>query len=175
MSKIAFTKLGLKRNEEIKVVEWNGQKIEVPQFLPTYNKIDLITKIIAFSADDHNFYNPCKIDVVEKVLTILEYTNINLTEKQGEDMLKLHDLFVSSGFYDAIISVIPEVELAYIHTGVIETIKEIYRYKTSIHGILSTIAEDYKDTNFDVQKILSDLSSNKEGLENLKEIVTNLD
>jgi len=24
MSKIAFTKLGLKRNDEIKVVEWNG-------------------------------------------------------------------------------------------------------------------------------------------------------
>jgi len=65
-------------------------------------------------------------------------------------MLKLHDLFVSSGFYDAIINAIPEVELAYIHTGVIETIKEIYRYKTSIHGILNTIAEDYKDTNFDV-------------------------
>jgi len=29
MAKIAFTKLALKRNNDIKIVEWNEQKIEV--------------------------------------------------------------------------------------------------------------------------------------------------
>ena len=175
MSKIAFTKLGLKRNDEIKTIDWNGQKIEVIQFLPTIDKIDLITKVISFSADDHTFYNPCKLEIVNKVLTIITYTNINLTEKQSEDILKLHDLFVSSGFYDAVITAIPDSELEYINDGIWSTVKEIYRYRDSVHGILASIAEDYKDTDFDVQKILTDMTSNKEGLEALKEITTKLD
>lgn len=175
MTKIAFTKLGLKKNEEIKEILWNNQKLEIKQFIPTIDKIDLITKVISFSADDHTFYNPCKLEIVKKVLIILTYTNINVTEKQSEDILKLHDLFVSSGFYDAVVQEIPESELNYIDTGVWSTINEIYRYRDSMHGILNAIAEDYKETDFDVNNIINKITENKEELSALKEITTKLD
>ena len=41
-------------------------------------------------------------------------------------------------------------KLDYINEGIWSTIKEIYRYRDSVHGILASIAEDYKDTDFDV-------------------------
>ena len=56
MAKVSFTKLGLKKNEDVEIVEWNEQKIEVKQYLPIEDKLDLVTKIINDSIDTNNFY-----------------------------------------------------------------------------------------------------------------------
>lgn len=173
MAKIAFTKLALKRNNDIKIVEWNGQKIEVKQFLPTEEKLDLIARIISFSADDHAFYNPCKIEIFEKIWVLLAYTNISLTDKQSEDVLKLYDLFVSSGFLVIIEENIPETELSYIHMGVVDTITEIYRYKTSAQGVMEAIVNDYKDVELDANKIAETIAG-QGNLETVKKVITEL-
>ena len=34
MAKVSFTKLGLSKNQEVKIVEYNEQNIEVKQYLP---------------------------------------------------------------------------------------------------------------------------------------------
>ena len=173
MAKIPFTKLSLSRNNDIKIIEWNGQKIEVKQFLPTGEKLDLISRVINFSSDDNAFYNPCKIEIFELIEIILTYTNINVTDKQGEDVLKLYDLFISSGLAKEIKNSIPESELAYIQIGIQDTIKEIYRYRDSAMGIMEQIIKDYKDTNMDASKFLEDISNN-ENLSIVKDVVTKL-
>ena len=63
MAKVSFTKLGLKKNEDVEIVEWNEQKIEVKQYLPIEDKLKLITAIIQNSIDDNGYYNPAKIYV----------------------------------------------------------------------------------------------------------------
>ena len=173
MAKVTLTKLALKRNENINIVEWNGQKIEVKEYLPIEEKLNLIAQIIGFSGDDHSFYNPCKIEIFERIWVLLAYTNLNLTEKQSEDVLKLYDLFVSSGFIQKIEEIIPESERNYIHIGVIDTIKEIYRYKTSAQGIMEAIVQDYKDTELDANKIVETITGD-EKLETIKKVVTEL-
>ena len=173
MAKVSFTKLGLKRNDNINIVEWNGQKIEVKEYLPIEEKLNLIAQIISFSGDDHAFYNPCKIEIFERIWILLAYTNLNLTEKQSEDVLKLYDLFVSSGFIQKIEEAIPETERAYIHMGVIDTIQEIYRYKTSAQGVMEAIVQDYKDTELDANKIIDTISGEGK-LETIKKVVTEL-
>ena len=173
MAKIAFTKLGLKKDESIKEIEWNGQKLEIKQFLPTLEKLDLISRIISFSTDEHTFYNPCKVEIFETIEVILAYVNINLTDKQGEDILKLYDLFISSGFAEIIKNNIPDKELNYIHNGVFDTIAEIYHYRDSALGIMQAIVEDYKDVEFQGKELLEDLS-NQEKLPLIKDVVTKL-
>ena len=143
MGKVPFTKLSLTRNNDIKILEWKDQKIEVKKYLSVAEKLDLISKIINYSADDHVFYNPCKVQIFETIEIILAYTNINITEKQQEDILKLYDLFISSGFADKIKEVIPEEELNYIDDSVWATIKEIYRYRDSFMGVMAQA--DYKN------------------------------
>lgn len=173
MAKVAFTKLGLKKEESIKEIEWNGQKIEVKQFLSTLEKLDLISRVISFSTDEHTFYNPCKLEIFETIELLLTYTNINITDKQGEDILKLYDLFISSGFAKIIKEAIPKEEIEYIENGIYSTITEIYRYRDSALGIMQAIVEDYKDVELKGKEIIEDLS-NEEKLPLIKDVVTKL-
>lgn len=174
MAKVAFTKLGLKKDETIQEIEWNEQKIEVKNFLPTSEKLDLISKVVNFSTDEHAFYNPCKVEIFEVIEILLTYTNLNLTDKQQEDILKLYDLFISSGFKDKIYEIIPNKELKYIHESIQATIQEVYRYRDSALGIVQSIAEDFKETDMDARKIMNTLSENPEGMELLKDVVTKM-
>lgn len=172
MAKIGFSKLSLKRNDSIKEIELNGQKIEIKQFLPTGDKLDLISRVVNLSTDDNAFYNPCKVEIFEIIETIIAYTNINVTDKQFEDVLKLYDLFVSSGFKDAIYEAIPKEEIDYINKSIFATITEIYRYRDSALGIMQSVAEDFKNTDLDARKIINTLQENPEGMELLKDVVT---
>lgn len=172
MAKIAFTKLGLKKDDSIKELEWNGQKIEIKQFLSTGDKLDLISKVVNLSTDENAFYNPCKVEIFETIEIIIAYSNINITDKQYEDILKLYDLFISSGFKDAIYEIIPKEEIDYIDKSIFATITEIYRYRDSALGIVQSIAEDFKDTDMDARKIINTLQENPEGMELLKDVVT---
>lgn len=173
MAKIAFTKLSLSKNTSVKEVEWKDQKIEVKQYLPVGDKLDLISRIVNYSADDHVFYNPCKVEIFELIEIILAYTNLNLTDKQQEDILKLYDLFVSSGFADVIKNAIPEEEINYLDDGIWATIKEIYRYRDSFMGVMEQTQADYKDLDQEVTDIENKIS-NPENLTLLKDVVTKL-
>ena len=170
MAKIPFTKLTLSRNTKLKIVEWKDQKIEVKQFLPTNDKLELISRVINYSSDTTTvFYNPCKIDIFETMEIITNYTNINITEKQAEDILKLYDLFISSGLYDLIKEAIPESELAYIHMGIISVIDEIYKYKNSAAGIVESLQTDAENMNKDLDNIINKIKTSEE-IADLKQI-----
>ena len=46
MAKIAFTKLALTKNTDVASFDWNGQTIEVKQYLPIQEKMDLIAAVL---------------------------------------------------------------------------------------------------------------------------------
>ena len=173
MAKVPFTKLNLSKNNDIKILEWNNQKIEVKQYLSVKEKLDLIADVINLAADDHVFCNPCKIEIFELIEIILKYTNINITEKQQEDILKLYDLFISSNFAQAVKELIPKEEIIYLNSGIQETVKEIYRYRDSFMGVIEAAQTDYKDLNFEVDELENKIS-NPDNLTLLKDVVTKL-
>lgn len=174
MAKVSFTKLGLKKNEDVEIVEWNEQKIEVKQYLPIEDKLDLVTKIINDSIDTNNFYNPAKIYIFTILNTILYYTNINLTEKQKEDVAKTYDLLVSSGLSVKIFEQINPYEYNQIKSWVLETVQSIYSYAQSVLGISETVNNDYKDADFNAEQIQNKLTNNPEELKLLKDILDRL-
>lgn len=175
MAKIAFTKLGLTKAAEsaTKTVEINGQPIEVKQYLPINDKLDLIANVLNQSADDNNFANPIKLDVFTSLEIVFAYTNISFTEKQKEDLIKLYDLLESNGIFNAIIAEIPKAEYTAIVDGVVECANAVYTYRNSVMGILDTITQDYDTLNFDVNSLRDKLSS-AENLTLLKDIMTKL-
>ena len=173
MAKIGFIKLGLKPNNEIQYIEFNEQMIEVKQYLPVEEKLELITKVLELSHDSNNFSNPVKVSVYTTLEIIEKYTNVNFTEKQKENPTKLYDLLVGNGFAAAVIKAIPEPEYDEILTGIKQTIKSVYKYQNSVMGILDTISQDYSNLNLDateIQKKLADPNS----IELLKGIMTKL-
>ena len=173
MAKIGFTKLGLKPNNEIQTIEFNEQTIEVKQYLPVEEKLELITKVLELSHDSNNFSNPVKVSVYTTLEIIEKYTNVNFTEKQKENPTKLYDLLVGNGFAAAVIKAIPEPEYDKILTGIKQTIKSVYNYQNSVMGILDTISQDYSNLNLDASAIHQQLAD-PENLSLLKNIMTKL-
>ena len=108
MAKIGFTKLSLKRKNEVKTITINNNQIEIKQYLPVNEKLDLIARVINGAHDQNNFPNPIKIEVIGTLEIIMAYTNISFTEKQKEDVAKLYDLLDSNGVVNTIIAAIPE-------------------------------------------------------------------
>lgn len=173
MAKISLNKLGLKIDDSISIVKFNGQDIEVKHYLPINEKLDLIGAIINESADELKFYNVGKLEVFKLIEIIKYYTNINFTDKQLEDTTKLYDLLSSSGFGDEILAVIPEAELNFIKDTLFNTVDSIYKYQNSIFGILDAVTTDYKNLNFDVSELQKNIS-NPENLTLLKDVITKL-
>lgn len=153
MAKLAFTKLGLSKNQEVKIIEFNGQDIEVKQYLPVNDKFEVIGNIINRSADDNNFANPLKVEIFTALEIIGSYTNISFTEKQKEDPSKLFDLVVSSGLYEAIIHNIPHAEVEALQCYINSTIAAVYEYHNSIVGLLENITADYSNLNLEATDI----------------------
>lgn len=173
MAKLAFTKLGLKLNQEIKTINFNEQTIEVKQYLPIQDKLELISNVINLSADENNFANPVKVSVYTTIEIISKYTNINFTEKQKEDITKLYDLLISTGFVAEIIKVIPEAEYNEVLKGIADSIEAVYTYRNSVFGILDTVSTDYSNLNLDASEIQKKLAD-PENMELLKSVLTKL-
>ena len=153
MAKVSFTKLGLKKNEDVGILHINEQDIEVKQYLPINEKLELISSVINSAADENNFSNPVKENVFLTLEILYHYTNINFTDKQKEDPVKLYDLVVSSGLVNKVTDLIPEEELDEVINGVAQSVKAIYTYKNSVLGILESISQDYSDLNLDATEI----------------------
>ena len=174
MAKIAFTKLGLKKKDEVKTVNINNNVIEVKQYLPINDKLALISRVINLSHDSsNNFANPVQVEVIGTIEIIAAYTNLSFTEKQKEDYAKLYDLLEENGITKDLISAIPEDEYAFLIDGINESIEAVYKYQSSVLGILDSVAQDYSNLEFDASKIQQELAD-PQNLELLKGIMSRL-
>lgn len=171
--KVTFAKLKLSIDSSVKEVLFNEKTIEVKQYLPMEEKLNIVSNILNYSAEDQKFYNQGKIEVFLTLEMVYAYTNIVFTDKQKEDSVKLYDVIVSSGLWDVIAEVIPEKEIDLINNMIKKTLKGVYTYTNSIYGILDNVVADYGNMDLnagDIQKKLAD----PENLSLVKEILTKL-
>ena len=57
MAKVSFAKLGLTKNQEVKSIKWGEYDIEVKQYLPINDKLNLISNVINAAHDEQNYSN----------------------------------------------------------------------------------------------------------------------
>lgn len=173
MAKLSFNKLGLTKNQDIVNITFNDQVIEIKQYLPVNDKLQLISNVINQSADDNNFANPIKINVFTVLEIINFYTNISFTEKQREDPAKLYDLIISNNLAKTITGAIPQVELDELMSGIKDSVEAIYKYKNSAMGIMEAISTDYSNLDFNASEIQSKLAD-PENMNFLKDVLSKL-
>lgn len=173
MAKISFSKLGLKVNNEVININFNDQVIEVKQYISVNDKLKLISEVINNTIDEHSFCNPVKVKVYLALGILDYYTNINFTEKQKEDPVKLYDLFESNGLLNQIYHAIPGEEFNNLTTGAWDSINAIYTYNNSAMGIMDNLGKDYSNLNLDASVIQEKLN-NSENIEFLKEVMAKL-
>ena len=174
MPKVPFSKLNLKKIDKVQVVTINGLEVEVKQYLPVAEKLELIANVLNNSADDNNFANPVKTYVLSHLEIIYAYTNLSFTDKQKEDPAKLYDILETNGIIDSIILAMPPSEYDNLIEDITSTIDAYYKYKNSALGILEAATTDYKNLDLeasDIQKKIAD----PDNLTLLKDIITKLD
>lgn len=171
--KPTFAKLGLKMNNNIKTIIINEQEIEVKQYLPVNEKLELIGAVIEQAADENNFSNPIKLDVFTKLEIIFHYTNLSFTDKQKEDLVKLYDILESNNIFSLVFQAMNEQELTFIINGVTKCSEAIYTYRNSVMGILDIVTSDYNSLNLEATEIQQKLGDEK-NLELLRSILTKL-
>lgn len=173
MAKVPFSKLNLKKIDKVQVVTINGLEIEVKQYLPVAEKLELIANVLNNSADDNNFANPVKTYVLSHLEIIYAYTNLSFTDKQKEDPAKLYDILETNGIIDSIILALPPSEYDNLIEDITSTIDAYYKYKNSALGILEAATKDYKNLDLeasDIQKKIAD----PDNLTLLKDVITKL-
>lgn len=174
MAKISFTKLGLTKNQETKTLIWNDQSIEIKQYLPISEVLTIVENVVNKSHNgSNNFSNPIQVEVYTTLEILFNYTNINFTDKQKEDVLKLYDLVIGSGLYKNVIDNIPKEEISHLTNTINSTIDAVYKYQNSILGILDTVKSDYGNLNLEATEIQEKLAD-PNNLSLLRDVVNKL-
>ena len=83
--------------------------IEVKQYLPIKDKIDMIEAVIDQSKEG-TIYNRAKIEMYFSVYLVFLYTNISFTENQKQDIEKIYDVLESNEIFDKVVDLIPDSE-----------------------------------------------------------------
>jgi hypothetical protein len=141
MANVSFNNLKLSANKEIKIAEFNNTKIEVLQYLPIEDKNDLIQITMQKSFMD-GYFNEILLDAYFHLNIIYLYTNLNITEKQREDELKLYDKIYSSGLMAAILKQLPEDEYKYLYDVLQEQVDNFLKYKNSAAAVMQSFIQD---------------------------------
>lgn len=176
MAKLAFSRLAAKPNSDIKIVNFNNAAIEVKQYLPIQEKIDLIESVVNgvdSEAVGYKFVNYMQMEILSTIGFIKYYTNLSFTDKQTEDIYKFYDNLVGSGLSATILEAIPDEEYSFIMSQIENILRSIYEYKTSFLGIMDATSTDYKNLELDAEKIKKDLAD-RNGVEFLQEVLNKM-
>ena len=173
MAKVAYGKLQLTKNNEVKTFEYGGQTIEVRQYLPVDEKTQMFERIISASADNNGYANITKVNFWLDLELIFTYTNISFTEKQKEDLFKLYDMLKGNGIIELVKENMNAEELAEIINTVWTTIENVYKRANSALGVMQALATDYNNLDFDASEIQEKLAD-PENLTLLKDVLTKL-
>lgn len=160
MAKVSYANLKLKMKSDIKTFDFEGQTIEVKQYLPIEDKYDLIMITLQEALED-SIFNPLKVDLFFHLNIVYLYTNLSFTDKQRENEEKIYDALTSNGFIDKVIENIPSEEYDILFEY-IENIKEdTLKYKTSAGALLQGVIQDLPKQMEAAKKIIDTFDENK--------------
>lgn len=176
MAKVPFSKLGLKKiNEEIKIIKFNDIDIEVKQYLPIDDKLQLVVNVISNAADGNRFYNPIKIDAFAALEILFMYTNLTFTDTQKKDLSKLYDLIVSNGLFQMVKEALPDEEYDELMALIYDSADNIYTQMNSAISVVEAFTNrDPGDMTKQATELQEKLADPK-NLNLIREIMTQLD
>lgn len=131
----------------------NGSKINVKQYLPISDKIDLI-EIAIQKATENGVINDIKLDTYFHLNVMYLYTDIEFSDEDKEDELALFDLLDSNHVITSVILAMNEDEYKCLIDYLEQEKKNIMKYKNSAAGVLRGIIQDLPTSAAAAKEIL---------------------
>ena len=136
--------------------------------------MDIAQSVIQQVIDFNNeFLNEFAFHMYMDLAIVFNYTNLSFTDKQKEDLYKLYDLLVGSGFIKELKKQVDCNQTDDLEVYIYETLNGYYKYHNSIYGIMDAMNQNYSNLNLDINE-LQDKISNPESLSLVKDILTKM-
>lgn len=136
--------------------------------------MDIAQSVIQQVIDFNNeFLNEFAFHMYMDLAIVFNYTNLSFTDKQKEDLYKLYDLLVGSGFMKELKKQVDCNQTDDLEVYIYETLNGYYKYHNSVYGIMNAMNQNYSNLNLDVNE-LQDKISNPESLSLVKDILTKM-
>ena len=150
------------------------KEILIKTWLPTHDLLQLISRIVNRSVDEHDYCNPCRVKIVSGVEMVLACSNVEVPDYENADICEIYDYLYANKIIDAVSDATKETGLWWmVMDSVNEVVDSVYKYSNSARGIIRGITSDLEDVQFDAEAIQEKLG-NPENLALLKDILTKL-
>lgn len=121
-----------------KVVEFNGQQIEIVPYLSTKDKYDVIM-ITLQKSFENNIYNTFKMEVHFLLNIVYSYTNVVFPQGISED--ELFDILDKSGFIELVLKNIDQKELDSMKKYIQDMSDIIMHYRNTFGAVFESFIE----------------------------------
>lgn len=141
MGKVSYNNLKLKVDKEVTIFDFQGNEIEVLNYLPYNSKYDLLM-ITLQQSEENGIYNPVKLEMHFNLNLVYMYTNLSFTDKQREDEEKIYDCLKSQGFFYQFLNAINEEEYNWLFETLQELVDVNLHYRNTAGAVLQSIIQD---------------------------------
>ena len=155
-----FQDFDLKVNNTISTIKINDQQVEVKQYLPMKDKIDLVQIALQKSEED-GIYNDMKLDVYFHLNIVYLYTNIEFEDEDREDEIELYDRLESNGVITNVLTALPDNEYADLREYVKRMTRDSLRYKNTAAAVLTRIIQDLPKNAAAAKEIIDSFDQEK--------------
>ena len=155
-----YKDLKLKINKESKNILINGQNIEVLQYLPIKDKIDLI-EIALQKSEEKGIYNEMKLEIYFNLYIVFLYTNLEFSEEEKADEMTLYDELESQNIFLRVVNAIPDDEYDLLLSWLQTMKKQYVKYRRSIASLLQTFIQDMPRNAETAAEIMKNFDMNK--------------
>lgn len=138
----------------------NEQEVAVKTYLPISDKIDLI-QIALQKAEEDGIYNDIKLDAYFHLNIVYLYTDIEFSEEDKEDEMKLYDILQANNVILNVIGAMGEEE----YNGLFEYLEvmkqEKLDYSNTAAAVLRSIIQDLPKNAAAAKEIIDSFDQNK--------------
>ena len=168
--------LGLKTNNDIITFKFKDKEIEIFKYLPLEYKYDVIMTSL-HDSDEAGVYNYLKLDAYFNLNMFLAFVkNINFTQEEMNDKLKLYNEIYSSGLLESFLAAVDEKEYNDCYTVLDKMVEIIMKYNTSSTSLLRTLIEDLPKRSSEVKDIIENIDDAKiEQIKSIASMMTSVD
>ena len=171
-----YSDLGLKTNNDIITFKFKDKEIEIFKYLPLEYKYDVIMTSL-HDSDEAGVYNYLKLDAYFNLNMFLAFVkNINFTQEEMNDKLKLYNEIYSSGLLESFLAAVDEKEYNDCYTVLDKMVEIIMKYNTSSTSLFRTLIEDLPKRSSEVKDIIENIDDAKiEQIKSIASMMTSVD
>lgn len=159
----SYSDLSLKTNTDSITFKFGDKEIEIFRYLPLEYKYDVIMSSL-HDSDEQGVYNYLKLDAYFNLNMFLSYVkNVNFTQDEMSDKLKLYNEIYSSGLLEAFLAAIDEKEYNDCYNVLEKMVETIMKYRNTAGAVLQTIITAMPEKAKEAAAIIDGLDAEKMG------------